>query len=192
MVTDAAIKLLGRLLEHRGLHYRLVVVGGTALRLKGVITRATEDLDVIAFADQTGARLMPADRPLGHALLSVAALVADEHDLADDWLNSVVSAQWDGPGLPPGMAGRIEWRSFGGLDLGIAGLDDLVALKLYAAVDERVERRTPAKHRHDLIALNPTEAQWNFALAWVLEQDGSPHWPDQVHETLADVRAHSR
>lgn len=191
MVTTQAIELLGHLLQSRGLHYRLVVVGGTALLLRGVITRATEDLDVIATADPSGT-LLAADRPLDQRLLSVAAVVASELDLAEDWLNSVVSVQWDGATMPPGMAERIEWRTFGGLDLGIAGIDALIALKLYATVDERVERRRPPKHRNDLIALKPTDEQWHAAADWVLAQDGSPDWPHQVQETIADVRDHPR
>lgn len=189
MVTNEALDRLGRLLAARNLRYRLVVVGGIALRLRGIITRHTEDVDIIAAIDSTG-NLVPAERPLGAPLLEVAHLVANDLNLANDWLNSIVASQWDGAGLPPGMSDRLEWRTFGGLELGIAGVQDLIALKLYAVVDERLEHRRNIKHQRDLIALAPTEAQWQFARAWVLQQDASPDWTLSVEEAIADVRDH--
>jgi hypothetical protein len=190
MVTNEALDRLGRLLAARNLHYRLVVVGGIALRLRGIITRATEDVDIIAAVDPVTARLVPADRPLDPALLEIARLVANDMDLADDWLNSVVASQWDGAGLPPGMSDRLEWRTFGGLDLGIAGVQDLIALKLYAMVDKMRGDRRDLKHQRDLGALAPTEAQWQFARDWVLQQDASPDWSASVEEAIVHVRDH--
>lgn len=189
MVTESALSRLGSLLAGRDLRYRLVVVGGVALQLRGIITRNTEDVDIIAAVDSAG-HLVPADRPLDPPLLEVARLVANDLELADDWLNSIVASQWEGAGLPPGMSDRLEWRTFGGLELGIAGVQDLIALKLYAAVDERREQRRNIKHQHDLIALAPTEDQWQFARAWILQQDASPDWAASVEEAIAHVRDH--
>lgn len=192
MVTEGALERLGRLLAARSLRYRLVAVGGIALRLRGIITRYTEDVDIIAAFDPVSGRLTPADRPLDPELLEVAQLVAKDLSLEDDWLNSIVASQWEGTGLPPGMVDRLEWRTFGGLELGIAGVQDLIALKLYAMVDERREHRPNRKHEHDLIALIPTPEQWQFARDWVLRQDASPDWNVSVEEAIADVRHHGR
>ncbi len=188
MVTESALDLLGRLLATRQMRYSLVVVGGVALRLRGIITRNTEDVDVIATVDRDTGELLPPDRPLDAELLEVARAVATELNLADNWLNSVVGAQWDGVGLPPGMGDRLEWRNYAGLHLGIAAVQDLIALKLYAVVDERTERRTHRKHEMDLVALNPTESQWGCAYEWVTAQDASPDWTQRVQEAIDHVR----
>lgn len=190
MATDAlsGITRLGRILEIRGQHFRLVVVGGAALRLRGIIDRPTEDVDIIATIDPDGGQLVPAGRPLPAELLSAAELVAQDLELAADWLNSVIEAQWDGPGLPPGMLGRLEWHRFGGLELGLAGRLDLVALKLYAFVDYWQDGRLPNKHGADLHALAPTDSEWQFAIDWVIAQDGTPGWNTQVREAVDDVR----
>lgn len=192
MVTNAALELLGRLLAGRGMRRSLVIVGGVALRLRGIITRNTEDVDVIASIDRTVGELIPPDRPLDADLLDVASVVAKELDLADDWLNSVVAAQWDGPGLPPGMIDRLEWRTFGGLELGIAGIQDLIALKLFAVVDERRDQRPQRKHEQDLIALAPTDTQLDAVREWVAAQDASPDWPRWIEETIEHVRHYRR
>lgn len=190
MASDAlaGIDRLGRILEARGQTFRLIAVGGLVLRLRGVITRVTEDLDVIAAVDPVTGVMVPAERPLPAELRSAAALVAHDLELRDDWLNSVVAAQWEGAGLPPGMASRVEWREFGGLSLGLAGRLDLIALKLYAFVDRWVDREMPNKHGADLRALAPTDDEWAFALEWVLSQDGTPTWATDVKEAVHDVR----
>lgn len=45
---DQALRATGELLARRGQTAAVVVVGGTALNLLGVIERATRDVDVIA------------------------------------------------------------------------------------------------------------------------------------------------
>lgn len=192
ILPNTALELLGRILAGRGLTRSLVIVGGVALQLRGIITRNTEDVDVIASIDRASGKLIPPDRPLDPELMDAAGVVAQELDLSDNWLNSVVGAQWDGPSLPLGMIDRVEWRTFGGLHLGIAGIDDLIAFKLFAVVDEQHDGRTQRKHQQDLLALAPTDTQLEAARAWVLAQDASPEWPRWVEETIAYVRHHRR
>lgn len=45
---EQALKRLGMVLEQRGAGYEIVVVGGSALLLLGIIQRPTKDLDVLA------------------------------------------------------------------------------------------------------------------------------------------------
>lgn len=80
----------------------IVVVGGTALNLLGIICRATADVDVIA----TGApeaerppRVIRPPNPLPPALQAMAARVARDFALPSDWLNATVGSQWE-TGLP--------------------------------------------------------------------------------------------
>ncbi len=45
-----ALTLVGELLEADGHHYRIVIIGGSAVNLLGVVSRTTTDVDILAFA----------------------------------------------------------------------------------------------------------------------------------------------
>lgn len=185
-IPEPALTLLGRLLEGSGHRFSVVIVGGAALLLRGVITRATVDVDVIAMASSDeAAELRPPDEPLPEPLRRAVAVVAAELELPGDWLNTEVKAQWR-TGLPEGMGQRLEWREFGGLRVGIAGKKDLIAMKLYAAADG-----TPTgKHFQDLLAIAPTDGELDSVEPWVLSQDASEIFAATVTEVVLSVRAH--
>lgn len=65
-------------------HFSLMVVGGSALLVLGLISRATRDVDVIAILD--GEKLRSAT-PLPVALHEAARTVARDFGLPEDWLN---------------------------------------------------------------------------------------------------------
>lgn len=48
--VERALRLVGELLEAGGHAYHIVVIGGSALNLLGVVARATTDVDILAFA----------------------------------------------------------------------------------------------------------------------------------------------
>jgi hypothetical protein len=170
----AAIELLGQVLARRRQTYDLAVIGGGALLLQGLITRATLDLDAVALID-------PVDRwriskPLPEALVTAVREVAEALDLPrqphdeKDWLN-------DGPGmllrlgLPPGFETRAKKVIHGGLTLRIASRVDLIFLKLWAATDTaRGSRR--AVDIDDLQKLAPSRAELRQALEWCSRKDG--------------------
>ena len=61
---DRALRLVGELVRARGAHFDIVVIGGAAVNLLGFVSRATTDVDILAFAeaDAGGAwRLRPPD-----------------------------------------------------------------------------------------------------------------------------------
>ena len=60
--------------------------------------------------------------------------VARALDLATDWLNPGPASMMDF-GLPPGFERRVSVRTYGGLEVHVAGRADLICFKLYAAVD---------------------------------------------------------
>lgn len=188
---DAALRATGELLARRGASAAIVVVGGTALNLLGVIGRATRDVDVIATATPrlkgppTGIR---APDPLPEALVEVVALVARDLGLPADWLNTTVAGQWQ-TGLPRRFASRITWRRYGGLWLGLAGRLDLIHLKLYAAADD-VD--ASSRHFKDVVALHPSAEELATAEAWIATQDPSPAMTEAVTKVIAHVRAASR
>ncbi|MGH7644649.1 MAG: DUF6036 family nucleotidyltransferase [Gemmatimonadales bacterium] len=188
---DRALQAAGELLARRGESAAIVVVGGTALNLLGVVRRATRDVDVIAKAaprpEGVPGEIEPPE-PLPKALVEVVATVARDLGLPLDWLNTTVASQWR-TGLPPGFASRITWHQHGGLWLGLAGRLDLIHFKLYAAADDV---GPTSRHYTDLVALQPTESELAAAQAWVYTQDPSPAMAAVVHQVVAHVHAERR
>ncbi len=183
---EDALHTLGLLLQQRQQPYDLVVVGGAALGLKGLVDRPTEDVDVVARV--VNDRWISAE-PLPSPLEEAASEVARALDLprlathGKNWLNSgpyILLRQ----GLPPGFASRVQVRVFGALTLRIASRLDLIFLKLWAAT-------APARGRvevdiADLRALGPTTDEFDAAAAWCRHLDGRP---DFAETDAAWVRA---
>jgi len=184
---ERALRLVGELLEARNLRYHIVVIGGTAVNLLGLVSRATTDVDILAFATPDAAgirRLRPPDEPLPAPLASAAATVAADLGLDQHWLNTGPASQWQ-TGLPPGLEGRVMWRDYGGLSVGIVARRDLVFFKLYAAADDT---GTDSVHFQDLVALAPTDEELSGAAAWIGQQDPGPDF----HRTVSQVIEHAR
>ncbi len=164
-----AFTALDRTLTRRGLSYALYVVGGTALLLRGIITRPTVDVDVVLSLDVQTHEL--AEIGITPQLKIAAETVSVALDLPRNWLN-------DGPadlarlGLPEGWFERSTKLTYGpSLTIFLAGTEDLIAYKLYATAD-----RYPFQDRHfkDLKALKPTDNQLVSAAHWIVQQDPSP------------------
>jgi hypothetical protein len=153
----------------------------------GWIDRTTEDVDVIARARDAegggGRTLVPPD-PLPEPLLEAVERVARDYGLRSDWMNTAAGMQWL-TGLPEGFDEELEWRRFGALDVGFAGRGSLIALKLFAAVDQGSE----SVHFQDLIGLEPTDAELDAAADWVTGQDPGAHFGRLVAEEVENVRS---
>ena len=179
-----ALRAVGELLAAEGETVGIVVVGGAAMILGGLVTRLTEDVDIIAAA-RSWRKGVPTTiappNPLPAALLRAVSRVARDFNLPENWMNSEVGAQWD-TGLPPGFEKRVRWLRFGGLALGIADRKDLIFLKLYAAVDSQGPQSV---HYQDLLALRPNKRELAAAATWVKSQDTSAEF-DQVLEKVLD------
>ena len=161
-----ALQRVGELLAAERQSARIVVVGGAAMNLLGYVTRATSDVDIIAFGagkSSAGERLIRPPRPLPDELVVAAQAVASAMNLRKDWLNAGPAMQWD-LGLPPGLESRLEWRQFAALAVGLVGRLDLIYLKLYAAADGI----GPASvHFQDLMALAPTLEELEAGRDWI-------------------------
>lgn len=143
----------------------LVVIGGAALSLTGLVERVTKDVDVLA--EMIGSTLvavteLPAH--IAHAAQNVASILG----LSDKWINVGPAAltTW---GLPTGFIERCSSRSFGPrLTLKLASRFDQIHFKTYAGAD-----MGPGRHIDDLRALAPTQDEMISSAAWARSQDPS-------------------
>ncbi|MBE0418353.1 MAG: hypothetical protein IBX63_11365, partial [Coriobacteriia bacterium] len=148
---EDALKAVATQLEIRGQgHFELVVIGGAALIVLGLLDRPTRDVDVLAVgeADDDGGVVFVKSDPLPDALSDAAAAAARDFGLEPSWLNSGPADLLD-HGLPPGFFGRMTSVRYGPrLVVHVPAREDLVPLKVYAAADSGVGR-----HTGDLAAL---------------------------------------
>jgi hypothetical protein len=187
---EEVLRAVGDLLGAEGEVVAIVVVGGASLSLLGLVPRTTSDVDVLARAepageagDPAGASVLVPPEPLPGALTRAIATVARDFGLPADWMNTVIGRQWD-LSLPPTLPADLDWRRFGGLRVGLAGRRTLVALKLYAAIDQGPE----SVHVQDLLALAPTDAELSAAAQWVGAQDASPGFARFLDEVIRYVQ----
>lgn len=186
-ILERGLAAVGDLLAAEGVEVGIIVAGGTALNLLGVVQRTTDDVDVLAIlrdrAGSDGVTLAPPD-PLPEPLQRAIARVARDFQLPEDWMNTVVGLQWQ-TGLPLGLERRLRWRRYGGLRVGLVARYDLIFLKLYAAADSG---GPSSVHFQDLLALRPTERELQAAAAWVREQDPTPEFSTIVEQVMTHAR----
>ncbi len=149
-------KILSALGEHleamNAIIPELVVCGGSALNLLGLVRRTTKDVDIVAFAERNsqGKVYLKKAEPLPPALEEAAGKVARDFNLIEDWLNPGPTSAVD-LGLPEGLMERVETREFGrALTIHFLSRFDQIHFKLYAAVDQGM-----GKHYQDLVSLSP-------------------------------------
>jgi len=174
-VLDEALRLLDELLHTQGVELDLVVVGGGAMLLAGLIERPTADLDALARVESE--RLQdpaPFAPELQKAIATVgAALGLVTGDGATRaWLNAGPSALLELAMLPPGFQTRLQTRRYGSaLTIRVASRIDLIYLKMLAATDIRRGARR-AVDIQDLHELKTTRDEAIAAGRWVARVDG--------------------
>jgi hypothetical protein len=154
-----------------------VVIGGSALLAVGLTTRATRDVDIVAF--RSGDSLVD-PRPLPETLIAARNLVARDFNLPEDWLNVGPADLLDFE-LPDGFIERLERHDYGGaLVVHFASRFDQIHFKLYAMADQ-----TAAKHEADLVALAPNRDELIAAARWTRTHDPSEGFLEQLVAALA-------
>jgi len=166
---DLALKSLAiRLQENRAEMVEIVVCGGSALILTGMVPRTTKDVDIVALI-RSGQLTSPA--PLPAELVRAAEEVAEDLGLDADWLNNGPSPGEGGlfqMGLPDGFAERLTCAVYGErLKVHFIDRFDQIHFKLYAAVD------LGGYHIEDLRALAPTAKEMGAACRWCITHDVS-------------------
>jgi hypothetical protein len=107
------LERVGEVLQDRGVEAGIVVVGGAALNLRGVIRRTTVDVDVIALSSPAGdARLPTLIEPHGLPpdLADAVARVARDFGLPSRWMNTEVATN----GAPASCQGWLNGSSGAG------------------------------------------------------------------------------
>ena len=179
---EDALRLLGNLLATRkGAGFWLVVCGGSALLAQEIISRSTEDVDILALRDWNGG----VDRafPMPEALKVAAAQVADELHLGGNWLNSAASLHFpDLHLLPASFWQELQTRDYGPyLKISFVTRSGQIQLKIYATLN-----RAKPRDLDDLRTLAPTSVETEAAVFWVLG-----HIPVLSHrDKLPDLLTH--
>ena len=170
-IQEALLQVGRRLALADAGEFTLLVCGGSALNLAGIIQRPTRDVDVLGLIKGTEPVTVVAEQ-LPDELLHAAELVAMEMNLPRDWLNDA-ALEVQRLGLPPGIVERAHRLNCGPcLTVFFIGRQDQVALKLYAAID----RQKGQRHLKDLEAIGPTRAEMDAAVHWLLDRRTSPQF----------------
>lgn len=178
--TDRLLSALGEQLQASGHSFDLVVIGGSALLALGLITRATQDIDVVALTD--GRAGFKEAIPLPAPLIDARASVARVFGLPQDWINSQAAQDMLRLGLPSGLMERLTTRHYGpALTVRYVSRFDQIHFKLHATVD-----RGGGKHFADLMALEPTREELVAAARWAQTHDPS----EGFRQTLGEVFAY--
>jgi hypothetical protein len=175
--VETYLRALDEQLGLRGHHIGLVVCGGTALNVLGLVLRATKDIDVVGIIEDVGGHeLREAD--FTDWFLESASKVAVDFDLPDDWINNGPTSMVR-TGLPEGFAERLVTKRYGdNLAVSYASRFDIVHFKLYAAVDRQ------GQHLEDLRALEPSSEEMEAAALWCLSQDPSEPFRSELIKIL--------
>jgi len=155
----------------------LVVCGGSALNALGLIERTTRDIDVLALM-RHGELVKCIKFP--DYLNQAIAKVAEDFNLPEGWINSGPASLIDfGP--PEGFIKRLHPVNYGKF-LKIYFIDriDQIYFKLYAATDHGPASR----HFQDLVKLEPKSDEISGAAAWLLEQDASVEFRNELRQCL--------
>jgi hypothetical protein len=159
----------------------IVVCGGSALNVLGLVQRATEDVDVLAYVkrNKAGEVSLVKAEPLINELTVAAEKVARDFNLPEHWLNPGPASAVDF-GLPDGLMERVITRKYGRkLIVHYLGRYDQIHFKLYAAVDQGA-----GKHLDDLLALKPTSDELENAARWTMTHDVSEGFKQNLKSLL--------
>lgn len=168
---EQALNALNEFLEYAGSDpVQLVVCGGAGLILTGLVSRTTEDVDIVALLNSEGELYAPV--PLPEKLYAAVSQVAEVLGINENWLNNGPSSDEGGLfqlGLPEGLAERLTRRVFGShVTVYFVGRFDQICFKVYAAAD-----RGRGRHYNDLLQLNPTLDELERAAGWARTHDPS-------------------
>lgn len=171
MKPKQTINFFDQYLFKWGKKFEAVVIGGGALSLMGIITRETQDIDIL-------------DPILPDEILKLSQDFADENKnnnliLKKNWFNN-------GPeslrkNLPGGWQDRTECIYTGkALTFYALSRPDFLKTKLFAFCDREQDRA-------DCLLLKPSKEELLQAMTWVKQQDQNPNWPAHVEASFKSL-----
>jgi len=169
MKPQQTIEAFDQFLFENGKVFSAIIIGGGALALMGVISRETQDIDV----------LEPA---LSDEIINLSQAFASAYSqttLKKNWLNNgPQSLQQD---LPNGWMQRTSVIFTGkAFSLSTLGRSDLLKTKLFAFCDREQDRQ-------DCIFMKPTKDELQEAFVWLQQRDQNPEWPNHVKLSLQSL-----
>lgn len=178
-----AFELLAiRLQENCARPIEIVVCGGSALILRGLVSRTTKDVDVVALSKS---EVLRSPDPLPEDLRRAVAEAAEDMGISENWLNNGPSCGEGGlfqMGLPVGLAGRMSNRKYGPfLTVHLVDRLDQIYFKFYAAVDRG------GYHIEDLLALEPEPEEIKAAALWAMTHDVSEGFATILKDLLGKI-----
>lgn len=158
-------------LKEKNLEFECIVIGGAALIHLGVITRRTQDVD-----------LLDPEIPqrIKSASIEFAKLNVDLGLVPNEWFNSGPISLKDE--LPENWKLRlVKIKEGEALRIWTLGREDLLKTKLFACCcrDEDFD---------DCIALKPSTFELKNCLEWVKERDANPMWPEHVSQVFLRIK----
>lgn len=165
-----------------------VVCGGTALSLQNLAVRTTRDVDVVGEWNPAEMQVIAVEHFPEKVRLCISKVAAKHPELEGmkgDWVNLGPGrlAKW---GLPKGYEQRLTTANVGDrLTLKLLSRVDLLALKLFAASDDRGARHQI--HMDDLKVLRPTFEELDTAINWVLSLPGADERRVQLHAIVEEL-----
>lgn len=169
MKPQQTIEAFDQFLFKKEKSFSAVIIGGGALAIMGVISRETQDVDVLEPA-------LPAD------IINLSQEFAASYPqaaLKKNWLNNgPQSLQQD---LPSGWMQRTTVIFSGkALHLSTLGRSDFLKAKLFAFCDREQDRQ-------DCILMQPTKEDLQETFIWLQQRDQSPQWPNHVKLSLQSL-----
>ncbi|ACR79351.1 DUF6036 family nucleotidyltransferase [Kosmotoga olearia] len=164
---EKILKALSSQLKRIGKRIEIIVCGGSALSIIGLVKRVTKDIDVLAIVEKTNGhfKIVRADFPVW--LKKAIEKVARDFDLPPNWMNPGPTSMVD-LGLPEGLENRLIEKNYGNnLTVYYISRFDQIHFKLYASVDRG------GYHIDDLLKLNPTDEEIEAAARWSMTHDVS-------------------
>ncbi len=193
---DQVLKRLAALMEDAGSpSVGLLVCGGAALNVLGILKRGTRDIDVICVVEDVGSEVhfiksdkLPWDLPrfVDDIARDLGLAMKDRkgNPLQDDqkWLNLGPHRLLDF-GLPEGIEERLTKRQYNSaLTVYFIGRKDQIHLKLYACLISHRE----AVHTQDLYKIDPTEDEMRAAVSWLVSRSITGRHRKKLREVLWD------
>lgn len=162
--AEEYLEALGSILEKEsGEPLDILVCGGMALILQGLIDRRTRDIDGIALVTEKDGAYVLKKPHLKKAFKKALRRVAAVYGITPNWISFQARTLLD-DGLPPGIVERAEVRRYGEkLTLRLISRYDQVHLKLKAAI----AREGP--DAGDIREMGATEEEIAAAAGWCLE-----------------------